>query len=194
MDAEPGAPRNSGRQPSSRPGVRRGQQVVRGIGIGIGVGIALVGAGLVAIATVDLATGGDGTTSPVTSAGQIVLFGAMIWWGIQIGWPELAPRPLVQRLLARRAARQTPAPLLSGPTAAEAERERRVLRLAEGEQGRVTALEVASRCDLTAEEAKALLDGLVLRGVAQLRVSETGVLVYVFRHLLPGSDRDRRWK
>ena len=56
-----------------------------GVAIGIGVGIALVGAGLLAIAAVELATGGDGTTPPASSIGLIVLFAAMIWWGIQIG-------------------------------------------------------------------------------------------------------------
>jgi hypothetical protein len=67
-----------------------------------------------------------------------------------------------------------------------------VLRLAEKEQGRVTVLEVAGRCDLTVDQAKALLDGLVLRKIAQLHVSETGVLVYVFSRLLPGAGRARR--
>jgi hypothetical protein len=35
---------------------------------------------------------------------------------------------------------------------------------------------------------------MVLRKIAQLHVSETGILVYVFPRLLPGSRRSRRRK
>lgn len=177
--------------------VARRRRIVDGIAKAIGVGIALLGAGLLAITAVDLATGGDPTTTPVAKVGLMVLFGAMTWWGIDIGWPELAPRPLARRLLAwnaaRRAASQRPVDDDAEPVdPAAAERERRVLSLAEKEQGRVTVLEAAGRCDLTVDEAKTLLDGLVLRKIAQLHVSEEGVLVYVFPALLPGTGRARR--
>lgn len=185
------------RVPSRSADVARRERIRDGVAIAIGVGIALLGAGLLAIAAVELATGGDGKTAPATSVGLMVLFGAMIWWGIQIGWPELAPRPLARRLLAWKADRRTASQSRpdEGPEPADpaaAERERRVLGLAEKEQGRVTALEVAGRCDLTVDEAKALLDAMVLRQTAQLHVSEEGVLVYVFPHLLPGTGRARR--
>ena len=52
--------------------------------IGIGVGIALLGAGLLAIAAVELATGGDGTTTPVAEVGLIVLF----WRDDLVGPPD----------------------------------------------------------------------------------------------------------
>lgn len=176
----------------------RRRRILDGINKAIAVVIALVGAGLLAIAAVDLATGGDPTTTPVNKVGLMILFGAMIWWGIQIGWPELAPRPLARRLLAWNAARRAASQRRLADEGAEpadpaaAERERRVLGLVEKEQGRVTALEVAGRCDLTVDEAKALLDDLALRKIAQLHVSEEGVLVYVFPHLLPGTGRARR--
>ena len=177
--------------------IARRKRIADGVAMGIGGGIALLGAGLLAIAAGDLATGGDGTMTPVTYIGQMVVLGAMIWWGLQIGWPGLAPRPLGRRLLAWNAARRA-AGRDRAADAAEpvdpvaAERERRVFGVAEREQGRVTVLEVASRCDLTADEAKALLDDLVLRKVAQLHVSEEGVLVYVFPSFLPGTGRGRR--
>ena len=177
--------------------VARRQRSADGVAIAIGLGIALLGAGLLAMAAVDLATGGDGTLTPVASVGQMVVLGAMIWWGLQIGWPGLAPRPLGRRLLAWTAARRAAGRDRAADAAAPvdpvaAERERRVLGVAEREQGRVTVLEVASRCDLTAGEAKALLDDLVLRKVAQLHVSEEGVLVYIFPSFLSGTGRGRR--
>jgi hypothetical protein len=166
---------------------------VRGVAIGIGVGIALVGAGLLAIAAASLVTGGDGTTAPAGYVGLMAVFAAMIWWGLQIAWPSLSPRSLRDRLLAWRSNRRA---LAAGPKPPvepdSADRERAVLRLAEEEQGRVTVLEVAGRCNLTVDEATKLLDGLVLREIARQQVSEVGVLVYVFPGLLPGPGRAHR--
>ena len=45
---------------------------------------------------------------------------------------------------------------------------------------------------LTVDEAKGLLDDLVLRGIARMHVSERGVLVYVFAEQAPDADRARR--
>jgi hypothetical protein len=170
--------------------IARRKRIVQGVNVAIGVGIALLGAGLLAAAVVGLVTGGDGETNHV---GLIAIFGAMTWWGLNIAWPELGPRSLARQLHARRAAGQSPGTRATDPAALEAaEREKRVLHLAEKEQGRVTALEVAGRCDLTVDEAKALLNELVLRQVAELHVSDEGVLVYVFPHLMPGPGRARR--
>jgi len=193
MGEQPRGPDRRDPRAARAASIARRKRIIRGVEVTIGVGIALLGAGLLAIAAGDLATGGDSETPRPSLVGLIVLFGAMTWWGLQIGWPELAPRPLARRLRARLTAgrRVTTAPL--DPAASEAaERERRVLALAEREQGRVTVLEVAGRCDLTVDEAKALLDGLVLRQIAQLHVSEDGVLVYVFPRFLPGPGRARR--
>lgn len=61
-----------------------------------------------------------------------------------------------------------------------------ILRLAMAQRGRLTATEVATAIALSPEEAKAALDALVAREVADLAVSDAGVLVYTFheaRHL-----------
>src|SRR5262245_37694303 len=58
--------------------------------------------------------------------------------------------------------------------------EAEVLRLAVARAGRLTSVEVATELAMTPEEAKATLDGLVEREVADLAVSDAGVLVYTF--------------
>jgi hypothetical protein len=63
------------------------------------------------------------------------------------------------------------------------------LRLAEQEHGRVTIPEVAARCTMTFEESKTELDRLVLHQVAEIQVTASGVLVYVFPGFL--SDKDK---
>ena len=66
-----------------------------------------------------------------------------------------------------------------------------MLRLAEIEHGRVTIPEVAARCTMTVEESKEELDRLVLNEVAEIQVTETGVLVYVFPGFLSDKDKAR---
>jgi hypothetical protein len=58
--------------------------------------------------------------------------------------------------------------------------ESEILRLAMLHDGRLTAVEVASMLALPAEEAKATLDALVTREVADLDITDAGVLVYTF--------------
>ena len=55
-----------------------------------------------------------------------------------------------------------------------------ILRLAMRQQGRLTAVEVASALALPGDEAKNALDALVTREVADLEVTDDGVLVYTF--------------
>ena len=55
-----------------------------------------------------------------------------------------------------------------------------ILRLAMKQQGRLTAVEVASALALSGDEAKRSLDSLVAREVAELDVTDDGVLVYSF--------------
>lgn len=55
-----------------------------------------------------------------------------------------------------------------------------ILRLAVAEQGRLTAVEVATALAITPEQAKDTLDALVARDVADIAVSERGVVVYTF--------------
>ena len=47
-------------------------------------------------------------------------------------------------------------------------------------QGRLTAVEVTSALGLPGEEAKDSLDALVAREVADLEITDDGVLVYTF--------------
>lgn len=61
-----------------------------------------------------------------------------------------------------------------------------ILRLAAEHGGRLTAVEVATRLAITPEAAGEALDGLVLRGQAEIEVTDDGLLVYGFwdvRHL-----------
>lgn len=55
-----------------------------------------------------------------------------------------------------------------------------ILKLAMRQQGRLTAVEVESALALPAGEAKASLDKLVEREVADLEITDEGVLVYTF--------------
>lgn len=58
--------------------------------------------------------------------------------------------------------------------------ESEILRLAMLHGGRLTTVEVASTLALQPEEAKATLDALVTREVADLDITDAGVLVYTF--------------
>ena len=65
-----------------------------------------------------------------------------------------------------------------------------ILRLADAEGGRITAMEVAMERSVPPEVAVAALGALVLRGVATVEVTDAGVLVYGFydiAHLDDGS-------
>jgi len=55
-----------------------------------------------------------------------------------------------------------------------------VLRLAVTEGGSLTAVEVATALALTPEQAKDTLDSLVGRDIADIAVTERGVVVYTF--------------
>lgn len=55
-----------------------------------------------------------------------------------------------------------------------------ILRLAMQHQGRLTAVEVASALALDAAECKTALDDMVTSQVADLEVSDEGVLIYTF--------------
>ena len=55
-----------------------------------------------------------------------------------------------------------------------------ILRLAVTEGGRLTAVEVATALALSPETAKEALDALVTRDVADIAISERGVIVYTF--------------
>ena len=58
--------------------------------------------------------------------------------------------------------------------------EAEILRMAVTEGGRLTAVEVATALAMTPESAKETLDALVARDVADIAVSDRGVIVYTF--------------
>jgi hypothetical protein len=58
--------------------------------------------------------------------------------------------------------------------------EAEILRLAVQERGRLTAVEVSSGLGITPEAAKDTLDAMVARDVADIAVSDRGVVVYTF--------------
>lgn len=64
--------------------------------------------------------------------------------------------------------------------------EAEVIRMAGRHEGRLTAVEVSGELGVPANEAKEVLDGLMAREIADIEVTESGVLVYAFhdvRHL-----------
>lgn len=67
--------------------------------------------------------------------------------------------------------------------------ESEILRLAMLNAGRLTTVEVASALALQPEEAKATLDGLVTREVADLDITDAGVLVYTFHDAKHAADK-----
>lgn len=58
--------------------------------------------------------------------------------------------------------------------------EKIILRLARKNHGQVTPSEVALESDISLEEAQKSLDELTKKGVAEIRVRATGVIVYFF--------------
>jgi len=139
--------------------------------------VALFSSFFVAAAVGELATGGDGTTSFGVYLGLIVFFGLTLAGGAWLAWTRL------WRARGRDGHRP--------PRMTDEEHEQRILDLAEREGGRVTVPEVASCCDMTIDDSKAALDRLVLTGVAELHVSEGGVLVYVFPGFLSDDEKAR---
>lgn len=60
----------------------------------------------------------------------------------------------------------------------------RILKLAEREEGYLTAEEAAMECHISVQQAEALLDDMVNQGRAETWVSDGGSMVYVFRNFL----------
>ena len=61
-----------------------------------------------------------------------------------------------------------------------AQYQNRLLRLARAKGGRLTVLEAAADGRMTVEQAEEILRELVARGYSELRVSESGMMVYSF--------------
>lgn len=67
--------------------------------------------------------------------------------------------------------------------------ERIILRTAKQNNGRTTPSEVALQADIPLETAKKNLDKLAEDGYAELRVTKSGVVVYVFPELSPSDSQ-----
>jgi hypothetical protein len=168
--------------------------MARGLLATLGIGIALFGGLFFAYFIAEYAAGGDGKTEPAVYVGLIVFFGGVLSVGLYLAWRMLRPRPATSgeaRPRTRSADRGRSSSRQTAPPATEADRERRILRLAEHERGRVTIPEVAARCQMTIAESKTALDRLVLHQVAETQVTQAGVLVYVFPGFLSDKDKAR---
>jgi hypothetical protein len=58
--------------------------------------------------------------------------------------------------------------------------EAEVMKLAIAESGKLTAIEVATQLSLQEDEAKRALDSMVEREIADIEITDDGVLVYTF--------------
>ena len=66
--------------------------------------------------------------------------------------------------------------------------ERAILRLAKANKGILTASELALAANVPIEEAKKDLDAMVSKGFAELRVRQSGALVYTIPDLMDDND------
>ena len=66
--------------------------------------------------------------------------------------------------------------------------ERSILRIAKQNKGILTASEVALAANISVEEAKKHLDTMVTRGHAELRVRQSGALVYTIPDLMDDNE------
>jgi len=67
--------------------------------------------------------------------------------------------------------------------------ERTILRMAQANSGRVTAVQVAASSDWSLEEAQNHLDQLARRRVCEIRVAKSGAVVYHFAEFDPSADQ-----
>ncbi|MEA2640973.1 MAG: hypothetical protein QOF51_2367 [Chloroflexota bacterium] len=143
-----------------------------------GVVLLTIGLPFVAMALHDVITG-DSKTERGVLLGLVVLFGAMSFWGFKLAasafnwqpfWPQLrAPKFRV------RTGRQ---------------KEQAVLALAAAVGGRVTMVEVAAKCNLTIDEADAILHNLAARHAVEMLIADDGTIVYDFE-ILSRSEKAR---
>ncbi len=68
--------------------------------------------------------------------------------------------------------------------------ERVILSLAQANNGRVTAAQVAAGSDWTVDQAQKELDNLARRGTCELRVLKSGTVVYHFAEFDPASNKE----
>jgi hypothetical protein len=68
--------------------------------------------------------------------------------------------------------------------------EAEVMKLAIAESGKLTALEVATALSLPQDEANRALDAMVEREIADIEITDEGVLVYTFEAVKRIGDKD----
>ncbi len=71
-----------------------------------------------------------------------------------------------------------------------AQLQHRLLRLARQKGGSLTVLEAATDCRMTVEKAEEILRELAARGHAEVRVSESGLIVYKFPEIERSHEKD----
>lgn len=152
--------------------------------------LALGSAMFTAMAITDLIAGDSGTETGVL-VGLLVFFGGLT---AATGYGAVrllrdAPRPSVTTSVNDAAgthAASTPA----GP-GVDIALEGRILAHAAQHAGRVTAAEIAVACAVPIDVATAALDGLAVRGHADLQVSPEGAAVYVIAGFLSQEEKER---
>ena len=130
----------------------------------------------------------------VTGLSVTAVFGVLYWLKIipTASWIFLFPLvfagvlPMIRGLgglLAGREALEAP-PDGGGPAAAltdpKAETERKILRVAQQEGGRITAAIAALKTDLSLDKAEEVLQDLARRGHAAMQVTDDGRVEYTF--------------
>ena len=133
-----------------------------GIGV-LGILLVISSVFFVTAAIGDIASGASDTGSG-TLWGILVFFLSIGAVGSWMAWANLGPR-------RRRQASQ--------------ELEQKILDLARLLDGRVTAAEVASRCDVSVSSAKQALSRLCGHGVATAELTDSGAMLYRVDFLPP---------
>jgi hypothetical protein len=119
----------------------------------------------------------------------LVLAGVMAWGALRSNASFASPAKIAAVLITVVAPAVGGIVLLRGRDLARSRRleqlrqqtiEAEILRLAVQEHGRLTAVEVSTGLGITPEAAKDTLDAMVTRDVADIAVSERGVIVYTF--------------
>ena len=192
----------------------------RGILAMVGIGLALFGGTFLSYFVGQFSSGGNGKTEPSVYMGLIVFFALMTATGLFLAWrmyfvrptatgearpghngsgagstgtpgPGSTDSPTGPTPTSRRDRPQPNQDEPSSPPATPAERELRVLHLAERRHGRLTVTEASAHCGLTIAESKAELDRLVAANVAEIQVTTAGVLVYAFPGFLSDEEKAR---
>lgn len=156
--------------------------------------LALGSAMFTAMAITDL-IGGDSGTETGVLVGLLVFFGgltAATGYGALRLLRDKAAAASERAAVGGAAADAVAPPLATAPgPAIDIDLESRVLAHAAKHAGRVTAAEIAVACGVPIDSAAAALDGLAVRGHADLQVSPDGAAVYVIAGFLSKEEKER---